>query len=95
LEFGVWHLAIIICFFLDYLNSRIIAVNGIDDLVDHLVHAVVVVADAGNPDGSHLPEVMVVHLCDGDIELLLQAGGYGFDDATFILERLALRDINA
>jgi len=53
-----------------------------------------VVGDTGKSNRGHLPKVMVIDLGDRDVELLLQAHYKGFNDAPFILERPAPRDMD-
>jgi len=68
--------------------------NDTDDLVDDFIDAVVVVADTRDPYSGHLPQVVVINLRYGDVELLLKTGGEGLDYTTLVLERLAPRDMD-
>ena len=45
------------------------------------------IGDAGHPQGGRLPEILVVHLGDGDVELVVHAGDDGFDDPALALQR--------
>lgn len=44
------------------------------------------VADAGDAKGKSLPEIVVIDLGDGDVELVGDEGNEGAGDASFFLE---------
>ena len=46
--------------------------NSADNRVNNLVDTVVMIADAGYPDCGYLPQIVVINLSDGDVELLLK-----------------------
>jgi len=82
-----------IYFFFHNLNGGIVPANSADDSIDDLVHLMIMVAYAGNTNSRHLPEVVIVNLSDGNIELLSESGDERFDDMPFILEALTLRNV--
>jgi len=51
-----------------------------------------VVADAGNAQGSHLPQVLVLDLSDRDVELILHPGGDRLDHHPLTLQGMVLMD---
>jgi hypothetical protein len=51
------------------------------------------VADTGNPDRGNLPQLVILYLRNGDIELILKTRRNRFDDTTLILQRLTLRNM--
>ncbi len=51
----------------------------------------ILIADAADADGSQLPAVLVVHFRHGDIELVSDTTGYGFQYLPFAFKRQVFR----
>ncbi len=49
---------------------------------------------AGNQQTACLPDILMGDLRHGDIEFLLQPGDHGFDPPTFLLEGMALGQVD-
>jgi hypothetical protein len=49
--------------------------NGADNRIDNFVDTVVMITDAGYTDCSYLPQIVVIDLSNGDVELFLKTRG--------------------
>jgi hypothetical protein len=47
--------------------------NSTDNRIDNLINAIVMITNASYADRGHLPQIVVINLSNGDIELFLKA----------------------
>ena len=77
-------------YYLDFIIEHFGFNAAVRDEVDHvgenLVGMAFVVADAANPDGSQLPDIVVIHLSHRHVELVAHPAGDGFKDLPLTLE---------
>jgi len=68
---------------------RVVLFHEIDYLGQNFVNMLVMVANTGNAQRSHLPQFLVFHLSHRYIELAAEPGDNRLDNPTLILKRLA------
>jgi hypothetical protein len=75
-------------FALDHLN----VFAGFFDVGDHTVESLfdvpIAIADTGNAQSRNLPGIIIIHFCDGDVELVANPAAKRFDDSTLAFETL-------
>jgi hypothetical protein len=76
---------------IEYLDIEATADDEVDHPGKHLIGVPVIIADTADADGSHLPDIIVIDLGHGDIELITYPTGNGLQDLPFTLERHVLR----
>ena len=79
-------------FSLAYLDGRI-CFNRVQNFVQHLIEVSFIISDAGDPDSRLSPFVQIIHLSDGNIELLARRFNETFDDLTLIFQRFRCVEI--
>jgi hypothetical protein len=79
--------------FLNYLDGRKIPLYQAYSRTYDLIHMFVMLRDAGQADCGHLPQFMVIHFSDGQIELFAQARDKRFHNAALILKGPAPGDM--
>src|SRR3989337_2804965 len=73
-----------------HLRVRPLVADEGDDAGHHLVGVALAGGHAGDAERDHLPAVVVVHLGDGDVELVVQPRDERLDHAPLVFERVVL-----
>jgi hypothetical protein len=73
------------------LNVARSLLNVTHNLGKDFISMATVVADAGDAQGQPLPEVVIFHLSDGDVEPATYSGGYGLGHLPLALKALVPR----